>query len=412
MNTNERLAQIIKDVTGQATPTNWGAEDLSAVFEANKTEFNDLLVALVDRIGLDKVANNHGYENVLSGFKKGTLPTGSSIQEYFVEVADRMEYDIEKAETEVFKKVLPKVLAKIYTQKSKGMYKTTTSTPNFKQACVSEFGLDQLLSEIVNSLTVGKISDEYEAMKSILVNAYKGAYVKPIVIDAITDQASAQKAVVQLKAFGNKMKFLSREYNYMGVKTFTPLDKQVIVMTPEIKALIDVNVLAVAFNMDKTDLDQRIKVIDTFGTGLENVQVMLCDEKLVQFYDMLLQMESEYNKQGLYFNHYLHDWFLYGVSPFAQAIALVTEPTVTGVTVEGSASVAKGSVTEYTATVAGDASNYVNWSLKGTYKAGTVITKNGYLAVDPTETATKVTVVATSETDKTKKAEKEVTLTA
>ena len=85
-------------------------------------------------------------------------------------------------------------------------------------------------------------------------------------------------------------------------------------------------------------------------------------------------------------------------------ISVTGSGTVSSVTVDPSTkTVAPGGTQAFTATVAGsgDVSQAVAWSVTGANKAGTTISGSGVLTIDATETATSLTVKATSAQDPT-----------
>jgi len=91
-------------------------------------------------------------------------------------------------------------------------------------------------------------------------------------------------------------------------------------------------------------------------------------------------------------------------------------PVVTGVTVApSSVSVAKGGSQQFTATVPGtkleEEDKVVNWTVTGGAKTETVIAADGTLTVADDETATSLTVKATSAIDNTQSGTATVTVT-
>jgi hypothetical protein len=113
-------------------------------------------------------------------------------------------------------------------------------------------------------------------------------------------------------------------------------------------------------------------------------------------YDNKLKMESIWNPQGLYYNHFLHVWQTLSVSRFANAVAFVsgTVPAVSQVIVDPTINVLKaGDTFEYTAYVrATDGLDHdVVWSVAGstagtTLATGTAIDQNGKLTVGAAQT--------------------------
>ena len=129
-------------------------------------------------------------------------------------------------------------------------------------------------------------------------------------------------------------------------------------------------------------------------------------------FDNFQEMTQNYNGEGLYWNYWLHCWKTFSVSPFANA-AVFTEAvgSITSVTVSpATANMYPGTAMQFTAAVvaSGIIDTGVVWSIEATgdgddgVKSGTKIDPySGYLTIDPNETATEITVTATSVADDT-----------
>ena len=87
---------------------------------------------------------------------------------------------------------------------------------------------------------------------------------------------------------------------------------------------MDVDVLAKAFNMDRTTFLGQSTVIDNFAAGMENVQMLILDENFFQVYDKLFRVTSIFNPDMLYYNYTLHTWQVYSYSLLVNAVALKT----------------------------------------------------------------------------------------
>ena len=83
----------------------------------------------------------------------------------------------------------------------------------------------------------------------------------------------------------------------------------------------DIDVLAKAFNMDKTNFTQRKIGIDTFGENNDDVVCLLADEGFFDFEDDLYKVASFSNGSNLTINYWLHHWETIGLSPLANAVA-------------------------------------------------------------------------------------------
>lgn len=375
---------------------------------------NEFLNALINRIGM-VIIQSRLYENPLREFKKGMLEFGKDIEEIFVEIAKAQSYNPEVAETEVFKRVIPDVKTIFHRMNRQDFYKVTISNDQLRTAFLSYRGIEDLIGRIVDSLYSGDNYDEFLLMKHLMLDYGDKGLFYPITVTAVTDEATAKKLTVKLRATAKTIGFMSPNYNAQGVHTFTPMEDIIIFMTPETEALMDVESLARAFNLEYADFLGRVVIVDDFG-GLENVQALMVDRRWFMVYDTFFNFTEQYNAQGLYWNYFFHHWQVLSTSQFANAIAFTTEtPAITSVTISPkTATVSKGQNVQFTTTVVatGMASEAISYNVTGAVSDNTTITSNGLLIVGSDETATELTVSAISIFDSSKNDSATITVTA
>jgi len=361
---------------------------------------NEFVGALLNKIGLSVVKSSM-FENPLKEFKKGTLEWGKNIEEIFVDIIEAQAFDSSLAETELFKKNKPNVKALFHQLNRQDMYKTTVSTPQLKTAFSSENGFGSLIERIVSILYTSDNYDEFLLMKN-LINQYgvEGKFAM-VAVAPVTSPETARLAMSKIKEVSNDLTFMSTAFNYAGVTTNTPKSDQIVLINTKFDAIIDVELLASAFNMEKADFNARRVLIDDFG-GLTNVICAVVDKDWFMVYDNLVSSEEIYNPQGLYYNYFLHHWQVMSTSQFANAVLFVTvEPDLTDINLyPATATVAKGgSLQFYVETVGtGNPSSKVVYTHNGT---DSYISSTGLLIVGKNEAVAggAITVTATSIVD-------------
>lgn len=357
----------------QATQDNikeYGSAVLS--FSATTNEFLD---ALMNRIG-KVIITSRLYKNPLAMFKKGMLDYGESIEEIFVSLAKARIYSPETAEDEFMKRVIPDVKSIFHKIDYKNFFKVTVQRRDLERAFLSAEGVYTLVDNIIQSLYTGAEYDEFLITKQLIVEyANKGFFYEVQIPEPSAD--NIHDLVTQVKSYSNQLEFLSTKYNPMGVPTYSDKSRQYIIMDTSIDAMIDVNVLAAAFNMDKAEFMGRKVLIDNFGK-LTGAKIALVDEAFFQIYDVLLQFESVRNPEGLYWNYFLHKWNVFSVSRFAPAILFTTaENEITNITIAPtSGSHDNGSNFNITATLSktGYPNTKCNWTLSGNESTETTLT--------------------------------------
>ena len=397
---------------------------------------NAFLSALVNRIGR-VIINSKMYSNPWAGFKRGLLEYGETIEELFVNIVQAQDFDPETAENEIFKRKIPDVRSAFHTMNYQKFYKTTVSNDQLRQAFLSFEGISDLIGKITEALYTSANYDEYLVMKYMLCYAMEHGAFHPITIVQPT-AANSNSVVTTLKATSEKLQFLSADYNQAGVYNHTPKGDQYFIMTADFSSVVDVETLARAFNIDKVTLMGHTVIIDQFAftasetarlqellgtqyTALTtslftDVPCVCVDRDFFMIFDNFQNMTEQYNGEGLYWNYWLHQWKTFSTSPFANAVIFTDEtPAVSAVAVTPSAlTMGKCTSTQFTATVtnAGFASTGVTWSISGQQSANTRIDGQGRLYIAQDESATTITVKATSVFDTSKSNTATVTVSA
>lgn len=397
---------------------------------------NEFLSAIYNRIGRVIVTSKMFY-NPWTMFKKGLLEFGETVEEIFVNIAKVHTFDQERAESEFMKREIPDVRAAFHSMNYQKFYKATISNDQLRQAFLSWQGITDLIAKIVDSMYTGANYDEFQVMKYMLARNILNGYFYPHSIPAVTD-TNAKKIVTSVKGLSNQLEFMSSKYNYAGVKTFTKKQDQFIIVNATFDAVMDVEVLASAFNMEKAEFMGNRVLVDGFGNfdtdrltelfaddpsagykpltqaeleALEMIPAVLVDRDYFMIFDNLYKFTEDYNGQGLYWQYWYHTWKTFSSSPFANATVFVPgTPSVTSVTVTpGTATVGKGAMLALSAEVVVEnfAPKDVVWSINSELST---ISQSGVLTVSASETATTIVVTATSVYDATKKGTATITV--
>lgn len=389
---------------------------------------NEFLSALYNRIGR-VIITSKMYYNPWSPFKKGLMELGETVEEIFVNIAKAHTFNPETAETNFMKREIPDVRAAFHTMNYQKFYKATISNDQLRQAFLSWQGITDLISKIVDAMYTTHNYDEFQVMKYMLARNILNGYLYPVTV-AQVDKENAPDIVTEIKAISNELVYESTEYNLNGVYTFTEKNDQFIITNARFDAVMDVNVLASAFNMDKVEFMGHRVQIDGFDridenrmnelfsddpnagyvpltneekAALKAVPAVLIDRDYFMIFDNLYKFTEDYNGEGLYWQYWYHAWKTFSFSPFANAVIFVPGTLgVTTVTVSPpSATVNKGAMLQLNAAVVteGFAPKSVVWSIDSDTST---ITQNGLLSVAADESASAIKVTATSTFDGTK----------
>ena len=177
------------------------------------------------------------------------------------------------------------------------------------------------LSELVNSLAT-RIINSMELDEELLIqkaiNSVEGGASSVITGYAtMTENEKAKALTKSIMINTSKMSFLTNKYNKTGVHTFSKPDELVIFATPETQAMIDVELLASTYHMDKAEVGQRIVLVPEFMNDDETVDTttlaIIMDTNAIQLYDNLNTSGSFENPDKLVTNIIYHSWKTVGV---------------------------------------------------------------------------------------------------
>ena len=463
-NLNATTVQILNAIRNGATesyrtmvPTATGSNDniraIGDIVNSNSDFQNEFISALVNRIGR-VIVTSKMYENPWSMFKRGIMEYGETIEEIFVNISKPFNYNPATAESTVFRREIPDVRSAFHILNYKKFYKDTIQDDELRLAFLSMDGITDLIARIVDSMYTGANYDEYVTMKYMLARHILNGQFKPVQVASVS-AANMKTIAATIKTTSNDFTFLSPTYNYSGVQNSSAKTDQYIILTTAFDAVMDVEVLAEAFNMSRADFAGRKVLVDGFGnvdsarlaqlfaddpnytpltsdelTALSSIPAVLVDREFFMIFDNLLKFTEIYNAEGLYWNYFYHAWKTFSVSPFANAVVFVPgAPSITSVTVSpATATITPGASVQFNAAVV--ASNFadkrVTWTASvlptgqgatavdlSAYDGDITLTQDGLLTVGSTVTGVaSVTVKATSNVDNTKYDTAVVTISA
>ncbi len=397
---------------------------------------------LLNRIALT-IVKSKDWDTDFRDFKKGELTIGESIEEIFVNLARPHAFNPDVAEKEVFRREYADVRVAFHKLNYQLYYKNSISEQESRAAFVSWGALSDFVSSIIQSMYTALNYDYYCMVKYAICRAVLNGGITPVASGSTGSgtQADYQAIVSTAKALANKFSIMSPNYNQAGVYNATRPSDLRIIMTADMDAAFDVNVLASAFNMDKTEFIGRRYLVDSFAqhdtarlaqifendpnytpftsddiTALAKLDCVIFDREWTMIYDVLMEFEDIRNGQGLYYNYWLHKWGIISVSPFENAVALIqgytapTAPTGTISVIYGATGTSTPPTNEEdnlgswvecsvawvsnTVTLTGEDAATM-WTVSGAQSGGTRIT-DGILRIASNETAATLTVTATN----------------
>ena len=323
-------------IIDEATDISKFAEPILSVPEV----YNEFCDALVNRIVYTQFQIK-SFRNPLVVLEGDRIPLGYAGQEVYVNPAKGRTYNPED-----FAGLLVKYSADVKVQymaiNSDVQYPVTFSRQQLKKAFVSWGDLETFIDGLSNSLYNGAFIDEFRFTKYIVSDAYKdNKAVIDSSLSAVSSEATAKAFVEKARQLFLDFQLPSSSYNAWSkvggegkpIVTWTNPEDIVMLIRNDIRAYLDVNVLASAFNMDKTTLMGNIITIDNFdaydddGTKVFDGSAILgiiCDKAWFRIKRQDMFMDSFYNPNNRSIQYYLNVVKMYNYSLFANGVILAT----------------------------------------------------------------------------------------
>ena len=378
-------------------------KDIGKALFSYEPAMNQFLNELINRIGMTYV-HTKLYNNKLKFLKRGYLEYGDSIQEIFVDLAKAVHFVPVPAtgnECDVYKQYKPEIVSAFHRVNREDTYPITINEEMLKRAFTGYQAFSSFVAGIFNSVYRADEVDEYILFKQLLGETLKNSYL--VQVTKPTDKTTSEAFSIAMRSNGLALEYVSRKYNSAGVATNTDLSEQILILRSDIVPVIDVTQLANNFNLNLAQpISGRIIVIDDFGQGNDNIIGGIIDRDFSMIYDTVYKTESIYNPRHLYWNYFLHHHQIIASSPFANAIGFTTEtitPKIESLTVlPATQSIAKGYSNSVRTVVdfVGDIDTSVTYSIATATSDDTRVTESGEVFIGADETASTLTVTATS----------------
>lgn len=309
---------------------------------------NEFMSMLVNRIVYTQFTMKY-FRNPLQVLEGDRIPLGYAGQEIYVNPSQGRKFNVND-----FAGLLAKYEADVkvqYTNVNMDLqYPVTVSRHKLKQAFVSWDALDGFIGELSNSLYNGAYIDEYKFTKYLVSQAYKQNSAQIRQITAPTTEAQAKSFITEARKLFLNFQTPSSDFNSWNkvggygrpITTFTNPEDIVFLVRNDIRAYIDVNVLASAFNIDKTILLGNILPVDNFdqyddsGNKIFDGSAILgiiADKSWFRIKRQDMFLDEFYNANNRTWQYYLNLTKMYNYSLFANGVIFATalpQVTITG----------------------------------------------------------------------------------
>lgn len=306
----------------------------------NKVVQNEFISSLINRIVYTQFEIKY-FRNPLQVLEGDQIPLGYQGQEIYVNPAKGRKFNPDD-----FAGLLAKYESDVKVQyMSLNMdvqYPVTISRQSLKKAFVSWTDLETFIDQLSNSLYNGAYIDEFKFTKNIVSSAYKDNKAIIEKISAPNTEDLAKQFITKARTLFLNFQTPSSNYNAwnkMGgygrpIVTFTAPEDIIFIIKNDLRAYIDVNVLASAFNIDKTELLGNIITVDNFDVYDDdnnkifdgsNIVGLIADKRWFRIKRQDMFLDTFYNPNNRTWQYYLNLIKMYNFSLFANGVIFATE---------------------------------------------------------------------------------------
>ena len=291
-------------------------------FQATANQFIEALVNKIVYQKVDKMSFNNPFDRFV-GYK---VSFGDTIENIFVDLPTGYTFD--KDNTNPFEKFVSNVKTLYASINFEMQYPLTVQDALLRRAVLREYGLMDLISNLISSLGTRKSIDEYQAIVHMLNNAdiYANGF-------ETLDVSEEQTEVGKYKAITQKIVDVVTDFalpcidnNKLAVMNSTPKNRALLVIKQDLLNHINLDFLAGVFNLEKVELIKNIIPVRSFQVIMpgdesadpevdpsvvgEDLDFVVLDTEGFDLHPALQDSGMIYNPRGKYTNHFTNDWMI------------------------------------------------------------------------------------------------------
>ena len=256
--------------------------------DAPFTPDTDDITGLVIKIGKQFMLSSN-FESDLPELEGDRLEFGSTIEEYYVKLAAIAAFkptpgtlyedvDVNNVATDIWESDIgkpsrPDFATVVYSYElAKYQAAQTVDYNKIEHAMIGQNEFSKLIADITKSLYDTIAIYKYMIKKQLLgraidlIGAEGGGNAQRVKIAAPSDTSTGEAFVKSVKSYVNKFTKIHDTYNLLGVPVKSQLEDLVLYILEGYEEIIDVGVLAGAFNVGKVSIPVTVKTVEDFGT--------------------------------------------------------------------------------------------------------------------------------------------------
>lgn len=286
---------------------------------------NEIVPSMVNRIGMQTV-DSIAWRNPLARFKKEPMRYGETHEETYVNMCKGRVYDSQADFKFAFQQYQSYIMSMFHNVNLEIQYPVTITYDNLRKAFTTEYGIRDMIMAKMESAITGANWDEYLAMRDLINAGYEKEVLPAVTVDAVTNEESAKKLLVEVKRAVGEFGFPLPENNPAGATSHAMPSNLIWITTPNVNAHVSVDALAYAFHMDRADVEVQTVIVDKFANP--SIQGVLCDVRFFNVRDQFKEMTDQRLANVLSWNYFYTQVEMVSASPFYPIRVFTTDTVV------------------------------------------------------------------------------------
>lgn len=286
---------------------------------------NEIVPSMVNRIGMQTV-DSIAWRNPLARFKKEPMRYGETHEETYVNMCKGRVYDSQADFKFAFQQYQSYIMSVFHNVNLEIQYPVTITYDNLRKAFTTEYGIRDMIMAKMESAITGANWDEYLAMRDLINVGYEKEVLPAVTVDAVTNEESAKKLLVEVKRAVGDFGFPLPENNVAGATSHAMPSNLIWITTPNVNAHVSVDALAYAFHMDRADVEVQTVIVDKFSNPA--IQGVLCDVRFFNVRDQFKEMTDQKLSNVLSWNYFYTQVEMVSASPFYPIRVFTTDTVV------------------------------------------------------------------------------------
>lgn len=259
--------------------------------------------SMVETIAKQNIRAVKSSNRIEDAFYDYVVDDGAVIEEAIIELAPKSAFEpVASGSEPSFAPLDPSLHVKYFNNWSEKQYQTTIRKDDVRKVIANKgVGSDELIAEILGTLTEGESFEDYKSMRDIIKNASVGTDATPLLFG---DQVAkgAKGIIYVMREMFNAVK--STNSLSVPCAQATPVEDIRICVSEDVLNLVDVVELANVFNLSKEELFGKL-VVRPHDDDDDANKILVYDRKALGRGTRLYEYSQDIIGKARYSNHYL-----------------------------------------------------------------------------------------------------------